>query len=200
MLGRILVGYTTTVRPDALQRAGGDEKITQKRIRCAYWGQLDRVIISDPLHQRMQAFPVKGKSKISQQPIAVQIKHWLYSAKAYQAKVLDGECPFIFLGFNIKDFVKLLGAECGEAGDPLDDVCWLGWANYKDIASCAVTSDQAKLGVKLEDPLRLYGIAERYKLDLPYTPMKDAAMDLKVTWDLAAKLGQLTRINDVEMA
>lgn len=197
MLGRILVGYSTSIRKDAAGRLPGkvreDEKqkqlAFQKRLRTRYWGQLELVFLCDPLHDRMASFK-RGTAK----PIASLIKEWLLRPQAYSHELFEGNCPWRFIGFDPREFVKLLGSECGEAEDPLEDTCWVGVTNYWDIGNCAVGSEEGKVGASLGDPLQLYGIQKHHNLSLPYIPHQDPEQDLYVTTELATRLGMLVRV------
>ena len=205
-LGRIFVGWISQPREDAAaimprfeaNKGTKDEEKQLQQIQdkqakfmaeatsLPLFSKLASVVLVDPASDSKQTFPMEG----SKEPIAVQIKDWLLANKDYYFASAKGICPFEFIGFAPREFVKLLGMECAEAEQPLPDCCWVGVSNYKDIESI-VLGDLQRYGVTLDAALTRFGIAEHFKINLPYVPSKDPEEDLKITLELATRMGMM---------
>lgn len=210
--GRIIVGWKPQARedvsditPEFTHNKGTNDpekqqrQIEEKQVRFAsesqflpYYATIGSATLADPLLDRKETFPIANSSD----PIAIQIANWLFAAKDYFRAADSGECPFEFLGFRPKDFVKIWGTECAEHGNPVWDCVWIGVTNYKDIEHVSL-GEAGKAGCTVDVPLKRFGIAEHHGIELPYSPFADPEMDMKVTFELASRLGMLNQISEL---
>lgn len=225
MTKKLIVAYRTKVVSDEVVEAlmppiqlpksakGDDEKKAadlQARIdafkenarNLPYTGTFDYVTISAPSIEKVARWDSKGRelggSKV---PMCIAIRSWLlkHFPNAWSHDTHDTRKPeAVFIGFNPRRFVKMLGLECSLPlyGQPLPPKLWYSQSDYRDMES-AVLPDDCK-------PLTLPGILKRRrppdeaagkiwdaKLQNWTAPGEDPETDLWLLTELAGQLGFL---------
>lgn len=101
-----------------------------------YTGTFDEVFLVDPAHE--QALQWVYSDDPSKPSIAVRVSNYLLKTfpKAWEGDIGEHETPqVIFIGFDPKRFLKVLGLECSlpRVGKALPPRVWYGSNNYRDI-------------------------------------------------------------------
>ena len=99
--------------------------------------------------------------------------------------------PIRFLGFDIKQFVKLLGAECAEHGAYLPHEMWYG-SDHRDMGNAVLPATECK-----NVPLRAALTALKVKtVPTQYEPGDSVLGDLQLSAELAHKFNLFPEFDD----
>lgn len=187
-----------------------------------YTGDLDHVVILDEVGEQLQrlefqrgAVPtVQGKPQTASGagwPLALQIRHFLLAAhpQAWSDNIFTsrpGGPETVFVGFEIKAFLKVLGIECALEGVPLPLSMWYSNSDHRDIQAAIVPSEWASEGVGLRTALKLFEDSGAfqgafqdetgkplYEIPKNYAPCQDARRDAFLALSLAKALGMTDR-------
>lgn len=105
-----------------------------------YTGTFDEVFISDPESERVGQWRSEGRKPWGDKPpICLAVRKWLLQqyGKAWEddLKGRPRESGVLFVGFNPRLFLKILGVECSlpEYDEPLPPAMWYGNPDHRDI-------------------------------------------------------------------
>lgn len=224
MTNKIIVGFRTRAVPPALleplippfqaNRSFKDKlkieaDLAEKRERflanarnMPYTGTFDMVALSDPANSRVRSWTfAPAEEGDTTRPICLAVASWILEAypDAWTADTHDSRAPrVVFLGFNPRVFLKMLGSECSlpEHGRPLPPKMWYSNSDHRDIGEAIVPSGFPDLA--LETALRRrrpVGVEARAKWDKLVdgwtAPHVDPIKDVLLTTELASQLGFL---------
>lgn len=186
-----------------------------------YTGEFAAVHIIDPQVGKIAIFrrgewadlPMFQKHRKSEQApwsVALQVRHYLVTThgRAWSDNLFerrpDGP-EAVFIGFNVKRFLKFLGLECALAGSPLPLTMWYGNSDHRDMESAivpTVTPAEPSGVTTLDVALRYFEDAGAFLAEdgssvvsLPesYVLHADAELDAVVAFNLAVRLGMTER-------
>lgn len=161
MTNKIIVGFRTrpvadellqAITPEFAPRGNLKDKLKieadlqEKRERFAaeaadmpYTGTFESVALADPANQRAYNWTwAEG-----QRPLCLAIADWVLEeyGDAWTADSHESRPPrAVFLGFNVRRFLKMWGEECSlpEHGQPLPPRLWYGASEHRDIVPAVV--------------------------------------------------------------
>lgn len=168
-----------------------------------YTGTFERVVIADTAKEVVQSWKAEGREPgTGKQSVALAVRAWLLKnyPNAWANDTHEVRKPeVVFLGFNVRLFVKLLGIECSlpQNAQPLPPKLWYSSSDYRDIG-VAVLPDEFKL-LSLQSvllarrPVNEDDAAKWDKILKKWTePGMDPSADVTLATELAAQLGFLT--------
>ena len=166
----------------------------------AYTGTFDSVVIADPKHERVNQWNYAGREPGGKKPpICLSVASWIL--KEYPTAWTPGtkadEWPE-FLGFDMRQFLKMLGAECSlpEHARPLPHRMWIANSDHRDIGELILPKDFEKVtllsALKRRRPQEAEA-AKKWdeKLSGWTEPHQDPVTDVWLTTELANQLGYL---------
>lgn len=165
-----------------------------------YTGTFDEVVLVDPKHDGLQRWeyraPDSGKQPICLAVRAYLTKHW---KTAWTDDTHNRKPPeVIFVGFNPRTFLKILGLECSlpHVGKPLPLGLWYSNTDHRDIGTAILPDEFKRLtvleAVKARRP-RAKDEAEKWDQMLAgwNGPGQHPEKDAVIAIELAAQLGML---------
>jgi hypothetical protein len=164
-----------------------------------YTGTFDRLWIADPAHGELGKWSYRSP-KSGKQPICIAARNWIL--KRYPNAWTDNSHPkgvaeAVFVGFNPKLFLKILGLECSlPANQSKDDKkshalplsMWYGHSDYRDIEEAAIPASVCH-SVSWRMMLQLRGI----EVEGWNGPGKDVEKDMLVATELAAQFNMISK-------
>jgi hypothetical protein len=177
-------------------RDGKQEEIDQALARQPYTATFDKVKLVDIEGQNHKTFSYESRKSNADAPVSVGVRDWLLSTfpDAWPHTLVHhaGRTP-MFIGFNPRLFLKILGLECSlpenhtkdDEGDPVSAYTalplsmWYGNVDHRDIES-AVFADCKYM--TWEAMLRMRQISPQVEgEDLPWQgPGTDVHQDFRV--------------------
>lgn len=131
--------------------------------------------------------------------VALQMRHWLLSMygrnwleKNWQTMHSTGEV--LFVGFDVKQGIKVLGIDCALTGNPLPLPLWYSSSDYRDMESAIVPSEWATAGVGLRTALTCFeavGTFDGVRVPADYVPGKRPVLDAEMCLRLGVRLGMV---------
>jgi len=161
-----------------------------------YTGTFDEVMIVDSANERPGRWYYKDRGPGgSKAPICVAVRNWLM--KLYPTAWPDDTHPAprkpeaIFLGFEPRGFLKLLGIECSlpENCQPLPVSMWYGNTEHRDITEACIPKEYGKL-LPWALVFKRRGIKTKEGWQ---GPGQDPEEDVRLVTELATQLGFLRK-------
>lgn len=123
-----------------------------------YTGTLDEVMLVDPRQEKsvLWKYPTPEDNK---PPVAIRVKNYLlkHYPEAWSNDVTRKPTKVVFVGFDIKTFLKILGIEC--AVPPIAKPCplnlWYGNSDHRDVTEAVMPKDNCK-GMSLPYVLKFW--------------------------------------------
>jgi len=167
-----------------------------------YTGTFDEVFLVDPKHNKVVQWSHQATEEDNKPPVAVRVRNYLvkhYPAAWANDTHCDRKQPeAIFIGFSMRNFLKMLGLECSTPG--INKACPLGlWysnVDHRDIGEAVLPSDYKLLTLpyvlKFRRPLDLTAAKHWDELTLDWPgPGVFPERDALITVELATQLGLL---------
>lgn len=185
------------IEADILEKT---EKFLANAKDMPYTGTFDAVAISDPANEGSRAWTFNPEAKV---PICVSVAKHILKAypNAWSMDTHDMRAPkVVFIGFNPRLFLKMLGAECSlpENNFPLPPKMWYSNSDHRDIETAVLPDEFAKAGLTLETVLKRRRPTAKDdqaawdKILNGWTgPHNDPVKDVLIATELAVQLGFL---------
>lgn len=168
-----------------------------------YMATFDEVYFFDATNMRPKFWTYKGREPGSKKaPICLAVRNWLLTTfpEAWGWDMMDNRKPpsVIFIGFNPRGFLKMLGLECSLPlhKKPLPPKLWYSNSDHRDIEEAVCPKDYKQLSLKIAlqarrplDPQAAALWDENLK-DWP-GPGADPQKDAVLATELASQLGFL---------
>lgn len=164
-----------------------------------YTATFDCVVIADPSNEKIQRWDYKGREPGSgKQPICLAVANWILKQypNAFSWDTHEKKKPtVIFLGFNPRLFLKMLGTECSlpENAKPLPPTMWYSNSDHRDIEEAVCPSDFKRLTLHtVLKRRRPSGEAQKQWDEIMADwqgPGNDPVKDVWLATELAAQLG-----------
>ena len=112
-----------------------------------YTGTFDEVVLFDPRNDKtvLWKYPAPDEQK---PPVSVRVKNYLlkHYPSAWTDSVTRKPTEVVFVGFDIKTFLKILGIECAlpAIAEPCPLNLWYGNSDHRDIAEALLPKDHCK--------------------------------------------------------
>jgi hypothetical protein len=113
-----------------------------------YTGTFDEVVLMTPNSEKVTRFEYKGREPGGKRsPICLAVASWINKAFpgawSDEAAAKDDYPTVVFLGFNMRQFLKMLGTECSlpEHAKPLPHRMWIGNSDHRDIEELILPKD-----------------------------------------------------------
>lgn len=165
-----------------------------------YTATFEEVRLADPATNRVSTFKFRDPAE-NRPPASVAIRAWLfqhYPDAWPNTTNFRGPIEAVFVGFNPRLFLKILGTECSlPSHQPPEDTgesyvlplsMWYGNSDHRDIEQAVKPSDYKALTWKSVFAARgLTDLAEGWS-----EPHQNVEQDLLLTTELAAQLGFLS--------
>ena len=177
------------------------EKLKVEAAMQPYSGTFDEVHLSDMGPSKRQATFKYRAADSGRQPVSLAVRSWLlreYPDAWPDSPISGGNPEVIFVGFNPKLFLRILGTECSLPCNQPDDgtrntlplSLWYGNSDHRDLEHAVMPSEY-----KLTWPivLKARGIYEVFK-DWE-GPGKNVARDLDLALDLGMQLGLIKKVD-----
>lgn len=176
---------------------------------CPYVGTFDQVFLVDPSNNQAVLWdyrpPGSGKQPISLAVRAYLIKFWKDAWKDDMTTVRNRVPPAaIFVGFDMRTFLKILGLECSmpAVGKPLPLRLWYDNTDHRDIGEAVLPKEFKQIGLAevvkarrpmpTSDPASLANLAKWDRATDGWTgPGIDPRKDVDIAVILAAQLGMI---------
>ena len=181
-------------------RAEQQELLKVHALGQPYTATFEEVRLADPATNRVSTFKYRDPEE-GRPPASIAIRAWLlkhYPDAWPNTTNTRGPLEAIFVGFNPRLFLKILGTECSLPGNqppaetgeshvlPLS--MWYGNSDHRDIEQAVKPSDYKALTWNTVFAARgLTELAEGWK-----GPHNDVEQDLLLATELAAQLGFLS--------
>lgn len=153
-----------------------------------YFGTFSSVFISDPANERIGQWNYRspGGTKV---PICQAVRSWVLAKYTWPWDTHPDykmETPVVFMGFNTRLFLKLLGIECSLPGNncPLPPSMWYGNTDHRDIEEAIIPKEFKD--VTLKTALLFRGIVPKESWVRPH---EDPEEDVRITVELCSQLG-----------
>ncbi len=170
-----------------------------------YTGTFAEVVIADPAHENPMQWKIESHGPDSPDgPMCLAIRRFLLEnhPHAWSPHLKPGDpSSVVFVGFNPRRFLKMLGAECSlpEHGQPLPLSMWYGDAanrGHRDIMEAVCPNGfpglTMEMALKRHRPKRAESIEKWDKLVAGWTePHLDPAQDVRITAELIVHLGMV---------
>jgi hypothetical protein len=220
---KIFVGYTTRPVPDEILkdlmpkfegRSGTKdeekikEQIAEKEAKwkedCAdmpYTGTFDAVHIVVPCKELSVTYKSDGRQPFGEKPsVSAQVRAFLMKHfKDVWGNEMNsrGTDEAIFVGFNPRRFLKMLGIECSlpEVGKPCPAELWFGNSEHRDIEEAVMPKDFKLLDWKTVIARRRLGLDDDVQKDFDELfedwdgPGADPEQDVAIAITMATQLG-----------
>ncbi len=159
--------------------------------RTPYLCTFDAVQINDVVNERSTTLFSKDRGLgDKKRPISLVVRSWLlkHYPKAWHDELVDRKKPeVIFVGFEPRQFLKVLGIECSLPGydSPLPVSLWYNTLDHRDITeACMPAEHQKRLDWRLVLSRRQVAVKEGWS-----GPGDDAIEDARIVGELGAQLG-----------
>lgn len=171
-----------------------------------YTSQLSEVCIMLPSFGKLMTFNAEERKSAGKMPICRSIKNFLlkHYKQTWSNDIFNrpSDQRVMFIGFDPKHFLKLLGIECSlpSVRDPLPLSMWYGNTDHRDITEMVLPKDYANLSWETLLKVRREGLSEEELKQYDEhvagwtKPGDNPTQDVLITMSLCLQLGVITNV------